>query len=160
MKPAPISPLQLDFWSLEKLVFRKNPAYSHDIEENEDYEILVDFDVRLLGEENEFVIPLIVEVRPVTTRGDNHKLEEIMVELNGFFRVAAGINPWDLIPGNALAMLYGLARGLVQPALSNALTPFAVLPVVNLQEVITKKAEEITKRSKRAKKPRAKKVQE
>lgn len=118
-----------------------------------------DFDIsRNSDNPLDFMISMTVDINP--REEDFQKCDyRIHLKLTGFFSFIDGTKEEtisNMIAPNGLAMLYGVARGVVADATAISWHGKFVLPSMNLTEVIKLKAETASKMEKALKKTRKK----
>ena len=144
------SPLQLEICVPQKLIAIRNDECSNrelGLREAETYEVSSDFDFKYLDEEqSEIYVLLKLQCRPRDI--DRGRFAEVTVSLFGKFDLSPDVPEElrkQLVPYNCLAILHGIARGLVMSATGTfAGGPF-LLPVFNYRAMVDEKLEAMEK---------------
>jgi len=146
-----IAALQLERFCLERISVRANPGFDA---ENSDSDLKiplgVDFEVRKKPKSWEFRIPMKVVINP----GNRKTMVgpyAIEFEMVGFFRLPSETTAEEVqkfIPLNALAILWGVARGLVHQFTSAGPHGPLLLPTVNFVEIVNRKFRETSQQEK------------
>jgi len=140
------SPLQLERYRLEKLVidFSDEWLQAENTEPDDPtaYEVRTDFDV-YRSEDEMFLVRLSVESRPESD-SPTPRFNEVSVVVWGMFSLTAGTEEetkQQLIPYNCVAILHGLARGVITSATGACVAGPFLLPTINYLEVIKQKVD-------------------
>lgn len=140
------SPLQLERYRLEKLVvdFSDKWLQAEDSEPDDPraYEVRTDFNI-YEPEDEMFLVRLSVESRPESD-SPTRRFNEVSVVVWGMFSLTPGTDEetrQQVIPYNCVAILHGLARGVITSATGACLGGPFLLPTVNYLEVIKQKVD-------------------
>lgn len=140
------SPLQLERYRLEKLVIDFGDEWLRAQESEPDdpraYEARTDFDVYRAPEDERVLVRLAVESHPKTD-APPQRFNEVSIVVWGIFSLAAGTQEeakQQLIPYNCVAILHGLARGVITSATGACVGGPFLLPSLNYVEVVKEKA--------------------
>jgi len=137
------SPLQLKDYRLLKLMVEANDSFISKEDKEVTFEIDCDFDVYKAKIGLSFKIPLSLKVKAKKNRKYcNIKKIEILIE--GIFDLSQDAQKelvTRVIPFNCLAILYGIARGIIAAVTGNIQGEQFILPTVNFNEIIKKKAQ-------------------
>jgi preprotein translocase subunit SecB len=149
------SPLQLDAVQVSKLsvIFNEEALFGGTIciaDSADQYEIGADFDVRHTeGELRKHWVTLELVLR---SRKDAEaaRFKRLEIKLHGIFTPTPGFSEdviCQVIPGNCLAILHGIARGIVIAATSSCCGGPFLLPIINYQDLIEKKLRAIKRQT-------------
>ena len=133
------SPLELQRSVLEILDIRANPLYTKDCAE-ESYNIKVATEVSKKPDSYDYRIKLGVRMSP--PKDTICRFQRIEVEIIGYFNMPQDSDPnfvYQLVPLNCLAILYGIARGVVAQSTGLTRNGAFMLPAYNFVEHINKK---------------------
>ena len=148
-----ISPLRLDEFGLEELVLEATPFLPQKPPADEEYVFKeIDFELEKHTEKEIFRIRLVIELLSNPDAEEQTALRRLRMVLWGVFSFAEGTAQElidKLTPLNQVAILYGMARGLIAGLPSTARTGTFLLPSVNFVEVLKRKAEQQKKSTKR-----------
>ena len=136
--------LQLDRFALEELVIEVESDLKESSQTTASYNTNIDVDVQKHNEKMVFRVYLRVEIKPERIPGPG-EIRRVVIGCVGYFSFAQ--EPTDeyirqVTPLNQLAMLYGMARGIVASATGSTSGGTFVLPSVNFVEVLKSKATE------------------
>jgi len=140
-----VSPLQLGDFRLNHLLINANNSYVPDSQKDGIYEIEFNFAIYNTKDNRRFKIPLIFELKAQRNR-NQCKLKKVEIEIEGIFNLSEDVSDElmkKLVPFNCLAILYGIARGIVSNITGNTSGGKFILPAINFYEAIEKKIEEL-----------------
>lgn len=141
-----LSPMRLERFWLEELVIETALHDNSKAAEHQSYDIKhIDFDVKKKRESNTLRLRLLVEI--VALENPRlHGVKRVRIALWGQFSFAEGAAE-DFIqnatPLNQLAILYGLARGIVANTTGSAIAGTFLLPSVDFHAVVTEKIQRV-----------------
>ena len=144
------SPLQLKAYRLQKLVIDFNDQ-SLSAEEaladpDDAYEVQADFDLYEGPEPDTYLTMLLIECRPKAA-DTPRRFNEVSIVTWGIFSLDPDTDEKSknrLIPYNCLAILHGIARGVLTSATGACVAGPFLLPVLNYVEMVERKAQEQT----------------
>lgn len=148
MKLPPCPMLLEDLAVIELIVAASDPRPPAECIVGADYSVKVDFDVHGSGEGDlKVLVPLYIEFR--APRDGWQPFARVAVRLLGVFAAAPGVDPDDfrrLVPNNCLAILGGVARGVLLNATAGFPGGPFVLPAINFVPIIQRKAEQMRRK--------------
>lgn len=148
------SPLQLDRVDVTNLTvtFNEDALFAGTLcvgDGLDQYDTSADFDVRHVeGEPRKHVVTLELRVRSKKEAGAA-RFTRLDVRLHAIFTPDPEFGEEvirQVIPGNCIAILHGVARGVVLAATSSCAGGPFLLPVINYQDLIAKKARAMKRR--------------
>ncbi|MCD4785382.1 MAG: protein-export chaperone SecB [Candidatus Eremiobacteraeota bacterium] len=137
-----LSMMQLDDYRLLHLLIDANENYSSDVTRQVKFETDFDFEVYKSTDGQTFKISLSIRIKPVRNR-KHCSYKKIEIKLEGIFSFPPGTEDKiieKLVPFNCLAILHGLARGIVSSVTGNTQGGKFLLPIMNFVEKINEKA--------------------
>jgi len=149
--PKPkVSPLQLEGHRVVRLLYELNPEFSGSGDKEIDYSLSVDFEVLKAEGAPLFQVPLVLKVKPARVAGPSAcPVRRLEIQVDGLFRFDDEVAEQvvhTLMPANAVAILYSLARGLVSGLVAGQPGAHRLLPTVDLTNVLRAKQVQMTKR--------------
>lgn len=143
------SNLQLERFRLQRLTIDFNEDWlaldDRSSESAEDYEVEADFDIWESPEkENLHMTLLQVDCRPKSSKSIT-RFRHIGIALWGIFAVDPELDQETkdrLVSYNSVAILHGIARGVITGATGSCVGGSFLLPVVNYVEIVERKTEE------------------
>ena len=151
-----LAPMQLDNYFVEELSFTSSPELSK-AKRKPTEGMSIAFDIRRKGKEPIFLLSMFIKLPDVGLPKKN--MYNILLKIHGFFSFKPDIDEKTIermISFNGLAILYGVARGVVAQVTANGPHGKYILPAVDFVAVIKSQLKE-TKR-KKIKKTKKKKV--
>ncbi len=137
--------LNIQDYFIDELVVRTNPDFKRDGEGKGD--IGVSFDLRRKGQEPKFIINMTVEANK-SKKSFSSAPYYVSVKLGGLFIFPEGTDDdtmMKMLGTNGLAILYGVARGVVGQSTASCRYGKFVLPSVNFMELIKKQVKKTKK---------------
>lgn len=134
-------PMQLKDFRLIHLLIDANENYSADVTRQVEFETSYDYDVYKSTEGQTFKISLSIRIKPVRNR-KYFSYKKIEIKLEGIFSFPPDTKDEiieKLVPLNCLAILHGLARGIVSSVTGNTQGGKFLLPTMNFVEEINEK---------------------
>lgn len=147
--------LNLDDYFLDEILVRTNKDYVES--EKLNGTIAVDFNIRQAeASKLHYFISMVINVNK--EKESFHKSNyNVLLKIDGYFSFSEGTDEDTvkrMIAPNGLSILYGVARGVVAQATANGRFGKLVLPALNINEVIKRKIETLSKEHKTHKKKR------
>lgn len=139
--------LNIDEYFIEDISVKTNPDYKDDAPADGD--VGVTFGIKRQGKAPLFMLTMSVNL----VKAKNKKFTtpyQVSFSITGFFSFAAGTDEATInrmIGLNGLAVLYGLARGIVAQVTANGPYGKFILPTVNFVELLKRKAKTGAKKS-------------
>lgn len=130
--------LNIEEYFVDELIVRTNTAYAPGKKPIDDVDVA--FHVRRKGQEPLFMISMAIELNKAK-KSFAASPYYVAVKLSGFFSFQEGTDEdtiQNMLGLNALAILYGVARGVVGQATASGIFGKCVLPSVNFVELVKK----------------------
>jgi len=142
------SQMQLEHFCVDYLEIKTKPHKSSEprLTETTDRRLGIDFDVFRNEKNNEFLIPLKVEI---TAEDEYDCFEKVAIHLKGIFSFNENTNEEEIkkyVPLLCLTNLFGIARGIIAQATSLCCDGPFLLPLINMNIVIKQKSLETSEK--------------
>ncbi|OPY00747.1 MAG: Preprotein translocase subunit SecB [Syntrophorhabdus sp. PtaB.Bin047] len=135
MNSSPPS-LKIDQYFVDEIHVKANPEYQEPKKGTHEAKLTASMNVKRRGKLPEFMITIELQVNKSEADFKANPYY-VFLRITGFFSFAKGTDEQmieKMIPLNGLAILYGIARGVVAQATANSMHEKFILPTVNLVE--------------------------
>ncbi len=141
MNSSPPS-LKIDQYFVDEIHVKANPEYQEPKKGTREAKLTASMNVRRREKLPEFMITIELHVNKSEADFKANPYY-VFLKITGFFSFAKGTDEQTIekmIPLNGLAILYGIARGVVAQATANSMHEKFILPTVNLVEATKEQA--------------------